>query len=462
MWGLQGYAMQELNVSTLISERLIDLDQNGGLVPVLATSWKQLDDVTIQLDLRQNVKFTNGEEFDSESAKFSIEEMIAAPNYQTFVGVIAGAEVVDKHTLNVKTKTPTGVGLLALAMGSYQFPKQYYSEVGKDVFGNKPYGTGPYTLVNWVKDSQVTLEANLEYWGGPPSIKTVIFRNIPEGSARIAALEAGDVDLIVDVPLDAVERLESTAGLNVAAVPGLRMYNLTLSTLPNLTDSPLTDPKVRKAIGYALDVDTIVDTIFSGRATHLANQPLSPVYFGHNPNLQPIPYDPEKAKQLLAEAGYPDGFEVTFKYPAGRYVQDKEVSQAIAGQLSKVGIRTNQVVLEPGTFLDQLNKLELNDMYFSGSMPPPDAHFIFMNYLCGFVYSYHCNEEYTAMWEEAAATVDPEERRQIYWKMLDNLIEDPPAVPLYYVNDHYAYRDNVVGFVPWASGHVDVYGLSVK
>lgn len=454
--------MQELNVSTLVTERLIDLDPVGNLTPTLATSWKQLDDTTIQLKLREGVKFSNGEDFDADSAKFSIEEMINAPNYKTFIGVIAGADVVDKHTLNVKTKTPTGVGLLALAMGSYQFPKKYYSEVGKDAFGQKPIGTGPYTLTDWVKDSQVTLEANPEYWGGPPNIKTVIFKNIPEGAARIAALEAGDVDLIVDVPLDAVERLESNPDLNVAKVPGLRTYNLTLSTLPKLTQSPLTDPKVRQALMYAVDADTIIDKIFAGRATRLAQQPLSPVYFGYNPNLKPLPYDPAKAKQLLAEAGYPNGFEVTFKYPAGRYVQDKEVSQAIAAQLAEVGVRTKQVVLEPGTFLDQLNKLELNDMFFSGSMPPPDAHFWLMNYLCGFFYSYYCNEEYTSLWEKASQTIDPDERRQLYWKMFDIMIEDPPAIPLYYVDDHYAFSDKVVGFVPWASGHVDVQSLSVK
>jgi peptide/nickel transport system substrate-binding protein len=459
LWSNSSTTQQEINVSEQITEKLFEFSADASeFEPRLATEWEQIDDTTLRMKLREGVNFTNGEEFDAESAKSSIEVMLEAPSYAFFVASIAGAEVVDKYTVDIKTKNPTLLHMPALAMGSFQYPAKYFAEVGSDGFGQSPIGTGPYKFVDWVKDSHITLEANPDYWAGPPAMETVIFRNIPEGAAKLAALEAGEVDFIIDVPLDAVERVENNTDLQLFSRPSNRMFYLTGSTL---SDSPIKNPAVRRALWYAVDVDALIQGLFKGRATRLNGQILVPGFFGYDPDRKPTPYEPEKAIQMLADAGYPDGFEITFKYPAGRYAQDKEAGQAIAAQLAKVGIQTNQEVLEPGTFLDQLVNLELNDLYFGGSLPPPDAHFMFTQFQTGFRYSYYSNPKFDELLQKGATTADREERIQIYKQIMDIFDEDPPYVPLYRPEDYYAGTQSVSGFTPRASQFLDVRAIKL-
>lgn len=454
LWGNSSTTQQEINVSEQITEKLIEFTPNANEFEArLATEWKQIDPTTLQLKLRQGVKFTNGEDFDAESAKFSIEVLVNARAYASFASPIAGAEVVDKHTLNIKTKSPTLLHMPALAMGSFQYPAKYFKEVGEEEFGRKPIGTGPYKLVSWVKDSALTLEANEAYWAGPPAIKTVVFRNIPEGAAKIAALERGEIDFMIDVPLDAVERIERSTDLQLHSKPSNRLFYLVTSTL---TDTPLKNPKVRQALWYAVDVDGLIKALFKGRATPLAGQILSPSFFGYDASRKPTPYDPEKAKQLLAEAGYPNGFDIVFKYPAGRYAQDKEAGQAIAAQLAKVGIRAKQEVLESGTFLTQLTTLQLNDMYFGGSLPPPDAHFMYQQFQTGFVYSYFADPQFDDLLKKSASTADKDERTRLIKQMLEFCDKNPPYIPLFQPEDYYAASKKLTGFVPRASQFLDV------
>jgi len=211
-----------------------------------------------------------------------------------------------------------------------------------------------------------------------------------------------------------------------------------------------------------LDVPALIRGLFKGRARQMDGQPLAKGFFGYDPNRKPYEYDIDKAKQMLAAAGHPDGFEVTFKYSAGRYAQDKETGQAIASQLAKVGIRTKQEVLESGTFLNQLNALQLNDMYFSGSLPPPDAHFTFQTYQTGFRYAYYSNKELDALIEKGASTASREERTKIYLQALDVIEKDPPGVPLFTPEDVYAGTKKVGGFTPRGSQFVDVRTITLS
>lgn len=454
LWGNSSTTQQEINVSEQITEKLFEFSTDANeFEPRLATSWRQVDDTTLEVKLRPGVTFTNGEAFDAESAKFSIDEMIKAPSYSSFVGVIAGAEVVDKSTIRIKTKSPTLLHMPALAMGSFQYPPAYFKQVGADGFGQKPIGTGPYKLAEWVKDASVTLEANEKYWAGPPPTKTVVFRNIPEGAAKLAALEAGEIDFIIDVPLDAVERIQRNPDLQLFSRPSNRLFYLVPSVL---TDTPLKNAKVRQALWHAVDVNGLIQGLFKGRAKPLAGQVLTPSFFGFDPNRKPTPYDPDRAKQLLAEAGFPNGFEFVFKYPSGRYAQDKEVGQALVSQLQKVGLRPKQEVLESGTFLTQLTSLQLNDMYLGGSLPPPDIHFMYQQFQTGFRYSYYTNAQFDELLKQGAATANREERAGIYKKMLDLCEQDPPYIPLYQPEDYYAGSKKLTGFVPRASQFLDV------
>jgi peptide/nickel transport system substrate-binding protein len=213
---------------------------------------------------------------------------------------------------------------------------------------------------------------------------------------------------------------------------------------------------------HAIDVPALIRGLFKGRARQMDGQPLGKGFFGYDPNRQPVAYDAEKAKQMFAAAGHPDGFEVTFKYTSGRYAQDKETGQAIASQLQRVGVRTKQEVLESGAFLTQLSSLQLNDMFFSGSLPPPDAHFTFQTYQTGFRYAYYSNKDLDALIERGASTANREERTRIYLQTLDIIDKDPPGVPLFAPDDVYAGGKKLAGFTPRGSQFIDVRSFTIS
>lgn len=458
LWANSSTTQQEINISEQISEKLIEFGPDAQFEPRLAKSWEQIDDTTLELQLEEGVTFTNGEPFNAESAAFSIDIMLNSFAYGTFTSAVSGAEVVDEYTLHIKTATPTGLHMAALAVGSFQYPMEYFAEVGEEEFGMAPIGTGPYVLEEWVIGEEVRLTANPDYWFGTPDIENVVFRSIPEEASRLAALETGEIGLLLDLPLDAVDRIEANPDLQVIGREGNRLYGLTLSTL---SDTPLVEPEVRQALKYAIDIQEIIDGPLQGRAVALANQRMTSAYFGFDPEREVVEQDPELARQMLADAGYPDGFSVTFKYPSGRYTKDAEVSQVIAAQLAEVGIDVQQEVLEPGTFLDQLNALELNDMFFSGTLPPPDAHFVYFQNECEWRYAYYCREDVDALIEAGTQTADPDERMEIYNQIRAIFDEDPPQVDLYTTDDLYGATTALSGFTPWGSQFTDVRSFTV-
>jgi peptide/nickel transport system substrate-binding protein len=451
-------AQQEINISEQITEKLVEFNAEGSdFEGRLATAWKQQSPTTVRLTLRPNVKFSNGEAFTAQSAKKSIETMKAAAAYKSFTSVIDHADVVDDHTLDVVSAQPTGLIMMALAMGSFQYPLDYWNKVGESGFGTAPMGTGPYMLDHWTKGVEVALKANPGYWGQQPGAANVLFKVIPDKSGQVAALQSGQVNFIYDVEIGSVSTLQGDKSLKVVTRPSNRLYYMTLS---GLTDTPLKDPAVRRALQSAVDVKSIIDNQLGGLGTPLNGQLLAPNYFGYDPSVKATPYDPAKAKQLLAEAGYPNGFKVTFKYPSGRYAQDKEVGQALAAQLALVGVQSDQQVLESGTFLTQLVNLQLNDMFFSGSLPPPDAHMMYQQFAQGAPYLYYSDHaKVDALVAKDAVTADPTQRKQIISDITKVFQEDPPFIPMYQGVDLYAQTTNLTGFVPRASQFLDVQAL---
>lgn len=447
---LFGTAQQDKNVSGQVVERLVQFSPDAlGYLPELAIRWQKTAPDTLRLTLRRGVRFTNGEEFNAHSAKYSLDQMLQARSLAFFVSMLKSVEAVDLYTVDVKASGPTSERLMlaALAMGSFQYPPVYTEQVGLlRGFCTRPVGTGPYRFVEWIKDDRVVFEANGDYWGGTPRIRRLVFRPIPEGAARVAALQAGDIDLSIDIPLDALDRVSSDPNLSTHAIRGMRIFRLTTAAK---WEGPLQNKKVRQALQHAVDVDTIIRTILRGRARKLEGQPLTPEYFGFSTTLKAAPYDPERTKKMFTEAGFPNGFEITFKYPHGRYAQDKEVSEAIASQLLRVGVRTKQVVLEPGEFLTQLSALGLRDMFYSGSLPPPDAHFFYTQFMCNFRYAYWCRPEFDALVTKAVSTADDKDRLKLYHEMALLLADDPTGVPLFAPSDLYATAKNVAGWRPY-------------
>ena len=457
---LSSTAQQEKNVSNQIVERLIIYSHDGSsFIPILATDWEMVAPDTLQVNLREGVEFTNGEPFDAEAAAYGVNLMIQAPAYLGFTGMLDRAEVVDENTINVYAKqaAPERLMVTALALGSFMYPPEYTEEVGYlDGFATAPIGTGPFMLEEWLKDERVVLTANPDYWGGTPGVSTLIFRPIPEGSARVAALEAGDIDFSIDIPLDAWDRVSNSPNLVAVAAPGGRGYRLTFATL---WDTPLANPTVREAISHAIDREAIVEFMFGGLGSLIEGQPFEEAVFGYNPNLSNPPYDPDRARELLAEAGYPDGFEMTFKYSSGRYPQDREVGEFISSQLEEIGIRVNQVVLESGEFLTQLSALELRDMFYSGSLTPPDAHFPLTSFTCDFRYAYWCSEEYDQLIESAQFESDEAERLAMYHEAVQILHDDYAVYPMYTMDDLYAHQPGITGFEPMRDQYLDLRAI---
>ena len=335
-----------ISVFAQICEPLIywDSDASGNAVikRLLATDYRWLDDTRLQFKLRPGVRFSNGEPFNAAAAKFSLEQLFAAFNYSQWLkDLLKEVTVVDDQTVVLALTKPAGYVVSVLAYGSFQVAPKDFQTRGKDAFNQSPVCTGPWVFKEHRKDSHITLTANPTYWGGTPKFKTITYRVIPDDAARVAALEAGEVDIAPNVPHSAAARVERNSDLRLATIPSLRQF-ATFIDVANPKAKPLEDARVRLALNLAIDRAAICKQIFAGRCTPKDGQPLSKWHSGHNPALKPYPYDPAQARKLLADAGHPNGFELDYTYTTGRYPLDKPAGEAMASYLRAVGLKINE------------------------------------------------------------------------------------------------------------------------
>ncbi len=351
---------------TLLRRNIKTLQLEGNL----AESWRLVNDTTWQFKLRRNVKFHNGEPFDAEAVKFSIERMLnpqqAAPG-RTSIATIDHVEVVDPLTVNIVTKTPFPLLPVRMSPGHCGtvgiVPPKYVAQAGDAGFAVKPVGTGPDKFVEGVKDDRLVREAYKDYHRGAPAIDRLIFRPIPELTTRVAALLSGQADLVSDVPPDQVGKVKAS-GVARAEVSTLGGFIIMLKITNYLMPGPGQDARVRKAINLAIDMDTIIKTVLEGYGQVLG-VPLEKEAFGFNPNIKWYGYDPERAKTLLREAGHPNGFEMTMHVPNRRYMNDIEVVQAMAQMLGKVGIKVKVEVGEQSVYTTKWRQKQLLPVYMT-------------------------------------------------------------------------------------------------
>jgi len=343
-----------LNVRTILGNILdypIQLANEGDdlvLKPHLVTSWENIDPLTWRLQLRQGVSFHNGEPFNAEAFKFSIETQKNATATMTFyLGNISEVRIIDEYTVDLITATPNPLTIPNLVQ-VYIYPPQYTQEVGEG-FASSPVGTGPFKFVEWVQGDHVTLEANDDYWDtetwpdGPP-VDQVVFRFCPDVTTRLAMLQRGEVDLIDNVEPEQVPEIEANPNLKTQQERGFKRIYMQIHAVPGAAP-PLDDVRVRRAINHAVDRDAITQSLYRGLAVP---------YVGHtheglecrNTTLEEYAYDPDLARQLLSEAGYPDGFTIDLFTTAGAFPKDRDMAQAVAAQLAAVGITANIVQLE--------------------------------------------------------------------------------------------------------------------
>jgi peptide/nickel transport system substrate-binding protein len=440
------------NVGAQMFDLLVERDQSLKLVPRLAVELpKLINPTTWEIKLRKGVKFHNGEDFNADSVKFSLERLAnpanklrGAPSF----GLLDRVEIVDPYTVRVITKKPWPVFVphLTLRSASMYPPKEY---AGKDTvaISRNPIGTGPYKFVRWAKDEEIVMEAFPGYWDGAAKIKTVVFKPIPDDAVRVAALQNGEIDVAVNIPPHLANIIERHPKVFLSTAPSIRTIQLMFyahqmdaehkPTGPY--NGPTADKRVRQAIAYAIDADEIIKSVMDGKAVRVATM-LPSLHFGYDPSLKPIKQDLARSKKLLADAGFPNGVDIVLNGPQGRYVRDKEVAEAVAGQLTKAGIRTTLRTFE---FVNYLNSMvyvhKAGPVWLIGwGHPTMDAEAIYVPLFKSpniFV-NWH-NPDFNGMVDEAQTQMDEKKRLAQYHRINKLWIEETPAVPLYQQIDLY-------------------------
>jgi len=304
------------------------------LEPRLCERWESRAPDRWRFHLRPGLKFTNGEEINAEVARFSMDTLKGnkgmASSYMNHVKEVVP---VDAQTFDIVTDGPYAATPASMAFFFFFPPKYYVESGGKAGFGRKPVGSGPYRFAEWQDGVHIRLEANTAYWGPKPQIPAITFRAQPESATRVALLDTGEADIVTALPPELIDRAKRTADIRTAR--GLRRVFCFFNGNVPPTDNPL----VRKAINHAIDVDAIVKNILGGHA-YAAKGINKAGYIGYAPDkITGYKYDPELAKKLLAQAGYPNGIDLDYNHPVGRWLNDKDVAAAIIDMAAKANIR---------------------------------------------------------------------------------------------------------------------------
>ncbi|KPP86500.1 MAG: peptide/nickel transport system substrate-binding protein [Rhodobacteraceae bacterium HLUCCO07] len=426
--------------------------------PGLAESWENVDDTTWRFKLREGVKFHNGNDFTAEDVVFTVEKARESIR-PDLVANIASISAVDDMTVEIKTPKPYAVlpnDLAELLI----LDKEYTTEVGDEKMDREPMGTGPYKLENWTKEEKLVLSAFDDYWAGEPKIDTVTFRPITNPATRTAALLTGEVDVIQDLAVRDVDRVKSEDGFEVITRPSL--LNLVLAMdmrekSPTIEgENPMTDQRVREAIARAIDANAINEIVMNGLATP-SDQFVPESHIGHADGMsfrEMYPVDIEKANELMAEAGYADGFTMTLDATNNRYVNDAQIAQALASMLAKINIDLELNIMPKSNFWGYIRvPTENSSFIMSGwDVPEGDAGSMYgaLFYTRDKKEGYgqvnrgsYSNPELDALVDKADATPSIEERDAYLQEASKLLLEDIPMIPVHYEQDIYAVRDGI-------------------
>jgi len=432
------------NVTINLFDTLVRLSDDGrDFVGELAESWKVVDPTTWQFRLRRGVKFHNGEELNAAAVKFSLDSTLdlerktrQRPTYVAFKEV----RIDDPYTVSIITHKPYAIALTQLQY-LMVVPPGYIKQVGWDEFGRKPVGSGAFKFKEWERDVRVVLEANDAYWKGKPKVRSLAFRAIPEDASRIAAVQRGEVDIIDAVPYDRIKELQGSPTVKITQRQGEQVY----VGLDTLRVEPLKKREVRQALNHAVNADALVKNLLLGYAVRL-NGPMFPTTPGYDEKQPAYAYDPERAKRLLAQAGYPNGFEVEFAVsPAFQGIaKGTEVGEAIAGQLGRVGVRAKLNVQDSAALFNAYSAKKLQ-MYLFAWKSSPEAG----RHLETLLHSktrgyYYQNPEADLLIDAYFVALDPKKRQDIGRQLHAFLREDAPWIFLYQQMDLFAVRKSVV------------------
>ena len=452
-----------------IFESLVGQDERQRLTPDLAESWRAIDPTTWEFKLRKNVRFHDGTPFTADDVIFSFER---APNVEgspSSFGIYARGKKltkVDDHTIHITTAAP--YPLMPNDVSQIFIVSRKHGQAGKTAdynSGKAAIGTGPFKYVEYTPGNRIVVERNESYWGPRPQWQRVVFRGIKSDPSRVAALLAGDVDLIDEVPAVDMERLKKDPKLAIAQTTSNRIIYLHLdhfrddSPFVKAKDggaikNPLRDRRVRTAISKMIDRDAIVSRVMEGQAVK-AGQLLPEGFFGVSKKLKPVAYDPTGAKKLLAEAGVPNGFRMTIHSPNDRYPNDAKIAEAVGQMLSRIGIDTQVVTMTQGVFFREAS---------TGSPEKgPKFSFILVGWGSGtgeassplksLLATFdrekgmgasnrgrYSNPQVDKLINEALASVDDKKRAALLAQATEVAIEDVGIIPLHYQVNTWALR----------------------
>lgn len=458
-----------IQMSETIFDPLVRTDANAKPIPALAESWTVDGNVWL-FKLRPNVKFSDGSPFTADDVVFTYARVPKVPNspssFSLFLSSVAKVEAVDSLTLKITTKGPSPVLLANLSQVSIMSKKDASGSApeGKTTVelnrGDGLVGTGPYKFVSWKRGDEIVLARNDNYWGKKPAWDKVIYRPISNPAARVAALLAGDVDLVEDPPTDDLPRLTKNKALTVQETPSLRVIYLAMNQSkevpPGMTGThgknALQDKRVREALSLALDRKAIVQRIMGGVAKPAANLLAYPG-FGASKKLSEVPSsDPVKAKKLLAEAGYPNGFSISLGSPAGRYTNDKNIAQAAAAMWARIGVKTDVQTMAPPVFFKQRDTYAFSS-YLGGwavtsgeMLNPLNALVVTPNKELGLGTtnrSHYSNPELDTLVLQASKTLDDAKRSELLQKAGNTAMADYAILPVHFELSVWAMKKDV-------------------
>jgi peptide/nickel transport system substrate-binding protein len=462
----QALGLHTLRVTHQIFETLVTTpDDSTDVVPGLAESWQvSPDGLAWTFKLRRGVRFHDGTPLDAAAVKFTFDRIIdpAHPHNKSgkwtfavgYLSSVKSVEAVDPQTVRLHLKYPNSALLANLAIPNCAIVSPTAFSKAPAEFGFQPVGSGRYRFDSWTRGSRVVLQRNEDYWGTKGKPRTLVYRGIAEANARVTELLTGGVDLILPIPPDFVGRLESTPQVTVHKKLGLTIWYVGM----NVEKKPFTDRRVRQALNYAVNKDAIVRDILKGTGL-AATGPLLPGTWAHEPNVRKYPYDPVMAKRLLAEAGYPNGFEVELWVPeSGSGMQAPvEMSTVIQANLAAVGVKASLKTMEWGSYLGKLRSdapvmfalswflksedpdLSLHPNFFSKSSPLPNrANF--------------ASPEVDQLLLDARQAPDRAKRADLYRRIQRIVVEDAPWIFVDHEVQVVAIRAGLKGFKLHPSG----------
>lgn len=443
--GLDPHFSPDIAINNLVYETLVTRDQNMNIVPQLASEWKQLDELTWEFKLQQGIKFHDGATFDAEAVKKTFQRMLdpklAAPQANDFA-MVKEVEVVDTHTVKFHLKYPFSplLSILSSVEGSILSPAVI------DQHGNeklqKMIGTGPFVHDSWITNDQFILAKNENYWGKKPMMSKVVFKIIPETATRISMVETGEAHVAEQIPVSSIDRIKSSSSMKLYRSESLGIEFIGF----NNQKKPFDDVRVRQAISYAINKEAIISGVYNNSGK-IAHAPIPSTMLSTTPDQNRYPYDLNKAKDLLKEAGYPNGFKTTIWTSDRKEMVD--LAEVIQSQLKGVGIDLAVNVLEFTAFYDAINKGE-QDMfinYWGNLTGDGDYNQFSLFHSSSFGPAgnrlFYSNPKVDQFLEQARSEMDESKRMDMYVETQKLEIEDAAMIP-YRVQENLAAVSNSV------------------